>query len=244
MSTIDPGLSLLQMKTSSAEATPIQIQPKSDGAMRVLIADDHALLRRGLIELLRGVYPDWDFIQAATLQEATDQLEIQDVSLLILDLKMPGMAGVTTVQALRSKYPSLNLTVLTGSDDRAMILQCLSAGVHGYILKSAASDQLIHAVETIIAGGVYVPPLLSRVANEDEAVPALRDSAPISPNVPMTGRQLEVLKLLAEGRCTKDIARVLGLGVGTVKVHLAGVYRALGAHSRMEAVVKAGKFRD
>ena len=212
--------------------------------MRVLIADDHALLRRGLIELLRGVYPDWDFVQASTLDEATTQLDEIEVNLLILDLKMPGMAGVSTVQMLRAKYPNLNLTVLTGSDDRSMILQCLSAGVHGYILKSAASEQLVHAVETIIAGGVYVPPLLSRVAHEDEIAPMVRDTAPITPNVPMTGRQLEVLRLLAEGRCTKDIARVLGLGVGTVKVHLAGVYRALGAHSRMEAVVKAGKFRD
>lgn len=215
-----------------------------DSEMRVLIADDHSLLRRGLIELLRGVYPEWTFVQAGSLDEAIAELEAHPVNLLILDLKMPGMAGVSTVQSLRARYPTLQLSVLTGSDDRAMILQCLSAGVHGYILKSAATDQLVHAVETIMAGGVYVPPLLSRVVNDDDVAPVVRDFAPISPNVPMTGRQLEVLQLLAEGRCTKDIARVLGLGVGTVKVHLAGVYRALGAHSRMEAVVKAGKFRD
>jgi DNA-binding NarL/FixJ family response regulator len=216
----------------------------SGSKVRLLIADDHALLRRGLIELLRGVYPDWEFLQAETLEETTGMLETHSVTLLILDLKMPGMNSVSTVHALRSKYPSLNVTILTGSDDRAMILQCLSAGVHGYILKSAASEQLIQAVETILAGGIYVPPLLSHVPHEDEAVPVVRESAVISPNLPMTGRQLEVLKLLAEGRCTKDIARTLGLGIGTVKVHLAGVYRALGAHSRMEAVVKAGKFRD
>lgn len=220
------------------------INERIDSKMRVLIADDHALLRRGLIELLRGVYPDWDFVQASSLDEAITELETHPVNLLILDLKMPGMSGVSTVQSLRARYPALHLSVLTGSDDRAMILQCLSAGVHGYILKSAASDQLVHAVETIMAGGVYVPPLLSRVVNDEDVAPLARNSTAISPNVPMTGRQLEVLQLLAEGRCTKDIARVLGLGVGTVKVHLAGVYRALGAHSRMEAVVKAGKFRD
>ncbi len=212
--------------------------------MQILIADDHALLRRGLIELLHSVYPDWEFLQASTLDETTELLNVHRVGLLILDLKMPGMNSVHTIHSLRTKYPDLSVTILTGSDDRAMILQCLSAGVHGYILKSAASEQLVQAVETILAGGIYVPPLLSHVPHEDEPVMAVRENVTLSPNLPMTGRQLEVLKLLAEGRCTKDIARALGLGIGTVKVHLAGVYRALGAHSRMEAVVKAGKFHD
>jgi DNA-binding NarL/FixJ family response regulator len=213
--------------------------------MRVLIADDHALLRAGVVEFLSGVNPDWNFLQASTLEEVADHLDETSVDLLILDLKMPGMKGVASVQALRNSHPLLNIAVLTGSEDRATILECLSAGVHGYILKSAAAEQLLQAVSTILAGGVYVPPALTRVTQQaEEAPPVTLPAAPWSgPPVALTGRQLDVLRLLAEGQSTKEIARVLGLGVGTVKVHLAGVYRALGAHSRMEAVVKAGRFQ-
>ena len=216
-------------------------QPRS---VSLLVADDHALLRQGLIELLHGVYDDWTFHQAATLDETTDILDANDITMLILDLKMPGMNSVATIEQIRSRYPTVSVTILTGSDDRATILQCLKAGVHGYVLKSGASNQLVQAIETVLAGGIYVPPVLSHVANIETSHPSMLDIPAMSPSLPMTGRQVEVLKLLAEGRSTKDIARVLGLGIGTVKVHLAGVYRALGAHSRMEAVVKAGKFRN
>lgn len=218
--------------------------PAPRPSVNLLVADDHALLRQGLIELLHGVYSDWNFYQASTLDETIDVLDANDITMLILDLKMPGMNSVATIERIRSQYPTVSVTILTGSDDRATILQCLKAGVHGYVLKSGASNQLVQAVETVLAGGIYVPPLLSHVSNVDPSYPSMLDIPAMSPSLPMTGRQVEVLKLLAEGRSTKDIARVLGLGIGTVKVHLAGVYRALGAHSRMEAVVKAGKFRD
>lgn len=212
--------------------------------MRVLIADDHALLRAGVVEFLSGVNPDWSFLQANSLDEVMEHLAETTVDLLILDLKMPGMKGVASVQTLRNSHPALNIAVLTGSEDRATILECLSAGVHGYILKSAAAEQLLQAVSTILAGGVYVPPALTRVTQPTEEAPVSLPAAPWSgPPVALTGRQLDVLRLLAEGQSTKEIARMLGLGVGTVKVHLAGVYRALGAHSRMEAVVKAGRFQ-
>ncbi len=212
--------------------------------MRVLIADDHALLRAGVVEFLSGVNPDWNFLQACTLDEVVDHLDETTVDLLILDLKMPGMKGVNSVQALRTEHPALNIAVLTGSEDRATILECLSAGVHGYILKSAAAEQLLQAVSTILSGGVYVPPALTRVTQQaEEVAPPVLPTPWSGPPVALTGRQLDVLRLLAEGQSTKEIARVLGLGVGTVKVHLAGVYRALGAHSRMEAVVKAGRFQ-
>jgi DNA-binding NarL/FixJ family response regulator len=210
--------------------------------MRVLIADDHALLRTGVIEFLSGIHSDWSFIQADSLERADVILEGSKIDLLILDLNMPGMRGVASVQRLRADYPDVAIAVLTGAEDRGTILECLGAGVHGYILKSAQSEQLLQAVSTILAGGVYVPPSLTHVVQQ-----APRGSVPGSSwnSLPaaLTGRQLDVLRLLAAGQSTKEIARVLDLGVGTVKVHLAGVYRALGAHSRMEAVVKAGRFQ-
>ncbi len=234
--------------------------------MRVLIADDHALLRQGLILLMRDAHPDWVFGEAASFDETLEQLSQAPADLLLIDLHMPGMDGSRTLLALREVYPQSRVAVLTGTEDRATILDCLGAGVHGYILKSGAAATMLQAIETLLAGGVYVPAMITRVASASlpTAHPHAHDAGHAPTYVPseqaaspfpaagvaglakpggLTPRQIDVLKLLAEGRSTKDIARGLNLGLGTVKVHLAGVYRALGASNRMEAMVRAGRLK-
>lgn len=209
--------------------------------MRVVIADDHALLRESLVGFLRGAFPSWEFGQAGSLDEAKTRLTETATDLLIIDLEMPGMHGSDSLEPLRAENPDVKMAVLTATEDRTVILGCLAAGVHGYILKLDATDELLTAIRTIMDGGVYVPAALSRVIRSAGApVPALaRARAPVA--VPtLTARQQDVMTLLAEGLSTKMIARRLSLGVGTVKVHLAALYRALDVHTRMEAVVKAG----
>jgi len=208
--------------------------------MNVLVADDHALIRQGLLRLLADAHPDWQFDEAGTLDEALAVLSAKHIDLLVLDLNMPGMDGETSLHALREGYPETRIAILTGNEDRSVILECLNAGVHGYILKSDAVTQLVFAIESVLAGHVYVPPSLTRLVHTPDHVPH-PPALPPQRVAGFTPRQREVLVLLAEGRSTKDIARRLDLGVGTVKVHLAGVYRVLGAQNRMEAVVKAGK---
>jgi DNA-binding NarL/FixJ family response regulator len=207
--------------------------------MNLLVADDHALVRQGLLRLMADAHPGWQFDEAGTLDEALTILTAKPVDLLVLDLNMPGMDRETSLHALREGYPETRIAILTGNEDRSVILECLSAGVHGYILKSDAVTQLVFALESVLAGHVYVPPALTRLVHVPEQVP--HPASPPQRVAGFTPRQREVLVLLAEGRSTKDIARRLDLGVGTVKVHLAGVYRVLGAQNRMEAVVKAGK---
>jgi len=205
--------------------------------MRVLIADDHALLRQGLVELLRAVKPGWHFAEAADFASMQAAIVAASPELLILDLRMPGMAGETTLRWLRQHYPAMLIVVLSGVDDRAAILSCLDSGVHGYVLKAMESEELLAALQSVLDGHVFVPPML--------ALGVARPSAPRGDALgqKFTSRQIEVLNLLAEGRSTKDIARALNLGVGTVKVHLAAIYRILGAHNRMEAVMRAGTLR-
>jgi len=216
--------------------------------LKVLIADDHALLRQGLRQLLADKNPDYEFSEAEGFDSALEVLAASGGDLMLIDLGMPGMAGADSLRALREAHPSTKIAVLTGSDDRSTILECLGAGVHGYILKSSPMEEIQRAIATILAGGVYVAPSLTQLSfpQASKAVsPTTEASRPVAdaqgepPR--FTTRQLDVLRLLAEGRSTKDIARTLELGPGTVKIHLAAIFRTLNAHNRTEAVVLASK---
>ena len=224
--------------------------------LKVLIADDQAVLRQGLRQLLSDEGPECEFSEVDGFDSALDTLARNGGDLLLIDLGMPGMAGPDSLRALRETHPDTRIAVLTGSDDRATILECLGAGVHGYILKSSPMDEISRAIATVLAGGIYVAPSLAKV---DQA-PVSRAEAPArlyAPNLAdeadaaattdeaprFTSRQLDVLRLLTEGRSTKEIARMLDLGPGTVKIHLAAIFRALHAHNRTEAVVLASKLK-
>ena len=127
--------------------------------------------------------------------------------------------------------------MLADTDDRTAILESLGAGVNGYVLKSTTLSQLLRALETVLSGGVFAPAAL---AGAPPPPPGHTPQSEISPLLAhLTERQIEVFQLLSEGCATKTIARRLGLAVGTVKVHLAAIYRVLGAHSRIEALAKA-----
>ncbi len=206
-------------------------------SLRILIADDHALLREGFIGLLKVVNNDWEFEQAESFQDVCERLDSADFDVLVIDLQMPGMNGVESLNKLRADQPTLKIAVLTGTETRSVILECLAAGVHGYIPKSLATAELLTAVNTIVSGGVYVPAALSRLAPVPDGPAPAPAAQPLST---LTARQHDVMMLLAQGMSTKMIARHLSLGVGTVKVHLAALYRTLDVHTRMEAVIKSG----
>lgn len=207
--------------------------------MRVLVADAQFLIRQGIVSLLKDTFPDWSFLHASSLAQAIALLDAEDsgagVGLIIIDLDLPGMNGGSGIRILRQSYPALRIALLTGTDDWNTVMHCLAAGVHGYLLKADASEQLVRATQTLMSGGVYVPPLVSqRVPPMDEPL-----NAPVAAAVTgLTARQHEVLTLLLDGQSTKDIAKSLNLGIGTVKVHLGGIYRTLAVRNRAEAVAR------
>lgn len=200
--------------------------------MRVLIAHRFALVGQALIGLLNGCKLTHSFHLADSGTGIHQALHDTSADLLLIDLSLGGLDGTDGLQQLRQAFPSLRMVVLAETDDPAMVLACLAAGAHGYVLQSSTAPQLLQALEIVENGGLFAPAghtALPRQAPSARATPAA-----------LTERQRDVLRLLSGGRPTKAIARELGVAVGTVKVHLAAIYRTLGATNRVEALAKAG----
>jgi DNA-binding NarL/FixJ family response regulator len=203
----------------------------------VLVADRATLFRHGLIGLLKERRPGWSCAEAGALDELQAHLRAEPVDLVLLDLPLAGMPGAADLRRLREVFPNQKIVVLADGDDRATILECLAAGANGYVLKSSTMNQLLRAIETVLSGGVFAPAALAGVPQSLPCVARQPEARTLM--VHLTDRQIEVFNLLSEGCATKTIARRMGLAVGTVKVHLAAIYRVLGAHNRVEAIAKA-----
>jgi DNA-binding NarL/FixJ family response regulator len=201
----------------------------------VLIADRATLFRHGLLGLLKERRSGWSCAEAGVLDEVMAHLRVEPVDLVLLDLQLT-MPAVSQLRRLRELFPNQKIAVLADCDERETILECLVAGANGYILKSSTMSQLLRAMETVLSGGVSAPAAL---AGAPPAAALAREPDQARLVVHLTDRQMEVFNLLSEGCATKTIARRLGLAVGTVKVHLAAIYRVLGAHNRVEAITKA-----
>ena len=217
----------------------VRVMEKDFADIGALVADRLAFFRRGIIALLHESRPGWCLTEAGTFNELLLHLQSNNLELIFVDLDLPGMDGAEGVARLRALCPAQYIVVLADSDERETILECLASGAQGYVLKSASQSQFLRALETVLSGGVFAPASLTGVPPRAPAA-APRAEAEVQPLLAtLTERQREVLHLLAEGCATKTIARRLDLAVGTVKVHLAAIYRVLGAHSRMEAMAKA-----
>jgi DNA-binding NarL/FixJ family response regulator len=203
--------------------------------MKVLIADDHPMVRDALRRTLLLVQPDAEVHEAGDYAGALRALQGVDgpaPTLALLDLHMPGMERVDGVRRLRLAAPGATLVVASGEDDPAVIRAAMAAGAAGYLPKSESPEVLQQALRLVLGGGTYMPA---------QALADLRHGAP--PPRPdasgLTPRQMDVLRCLMRGQPNKLIARELGLTEGTVKIHIAAILRALQARNRTEAVVMA-----
>jgi len=200
--------------------------------MKILIADDHVLVLEAVQMKLRSLAATVDFIcvsDAAGLAAA----DCAALDLAVVDLGMPGTVGCGHILALRGRCPILPIIVLSACEDAAIVRRLLDAGVRGFISKTDSSDIMLAAVQLVLSGGIYVPPL---VLWSDQVPGAVPGGAGLPD---LTQRQIDVLRLLVRGHSNKVIARQLDIGEGTVKVHVAAIFRALGARNRTEAVASA-----
>jgi DNA-binding NarL/FixJ family response regulator len=204
----------------------------------VLVGGPSTLFRQGLISLLREHRPGWQLAAADSFEAVVNHLRDETPDLLLLDAQLPAMNGLAGLQKLCALIPLPRILVLADSDDRTAILECISVGARGYLTKSADPSQVLCALNTVLAGCVFAPASLTGILPRAITVRP-RPDLPRS-LAALTDRQREVFELLAQGYATKSIARRLHLAVGTVKVHLAAIYRSLNAHSRTEAMARAG----
>jgi len=198
----------------------------------IIVADDHALFRAGLRVMLQDDFPAYDVVEASDLEQALERAGVTPaIALFVIDLAMPGMNGAASIAALCDVFPDTAVAVMTGSDSRADVVAALDAGVLGFIPKTLSPEATKSAIAAVLRGETYVPARLLR---------ATEPSAPATPMMAgLTPRQQDVARLLAKDLSTEEIARELALGEQTVKVYLAGLYRALGVSNRLEALVKA-----
>ncbi|MCB1788449.1 MAG: response regulator [Chromatiaceae bacterium] len=205
--------------------------------MRVLMIDDHALFRMGLSELLerRGI----EVVAAVgDCEQGIKWVEEKTPDVVLLDMRMPTMSGLEVLQELRRRQVSMPVVILTTSREEADVVSALQSGARGYLLKDMEPDDLIKAMNDIVAGQTVVAPELTIVLAK-----AVQGEAADEPNqrslAELTPRELEILCHLAEGQSNKVIARNLGISDGTVKLHVKAILRKLDVHSRVEAAVIA-----
>jgi two-component system nitrate/nitrite response regulator NarL len=209
-------------------------------SMKFLIVDDHPVVREGLATLLRQLAPDMTVLLAECGSQGLGLTnQHPDLDLVILDLAMPGSDGFAMLHEFGRLHPQLPVIVVSSSEDPRDVRRALAAGALGYIPKSAPPRTLLAAVRFVLDGNVYVPSLLAQnpASIPDEAA----DDSARKPAVSLTGRQIDVLRLLREGRSNKEIGRTLGLSEKTVKVHVTALFRALNVANRIQAAAKADK---
>ncbi|HYD32025.1 MAG TPA: response regulator transcription factor [Azospirillaceae bacterium] len=212
--------------------------------MKILIADDHELFRDGLRHVLEQLDDTVTIVEASDYPQALSVAEAEDdIDIVLMDLAMPGMTWAEGLQALRERLPqSVPIIVLSASDDRRNVLQAVNLGAAGFIPKTSSSRVMLSALKLVLSGGVYLPPALleqslSGASGFDSAPPISAENAASF----LTPRQREVLTLLGQGKSNKEIARVLQLAEGTVKLHVTAILKALNVNNRTRAVVAASQ---
>lgn len=210
--------------------------------MKYLIVDDHALVAGALTLLLEDRDPEADVHTAATADAALELVDREgDADLLILDLSLPGVTGTELMEEIVRRQPMLKILVVSGLADQESIMRVLQLGAAGFVPKSLDTELLSSTIDFVLKGGVYIPSKLLTESQKDGFFTrtAARLKAPESTPPHLTDRQLDVLAQLAKGAPIKRICRELDLSEGTVKTHVAAIYRSFGASNRTEALIAA-----
>jgi DNA-binding NarL/FixJ family response regulator len=204
--------------------------------MKILVIDDHALVREGLSQVLKVLDENVEVLQAGTCGQGFSLAQIHhDLDLVLLDYHLPDMTGLAALAVFGQRHPELPILMLSGSANIQIMRQVLQAGAAGFVTKSSLSDELLDAVRRVLDGDVYLP-------QDIDAAFQLESMEPERERPALTQRQELVLRELLDGRSNREISQTIGISDETVKTHVAAILRHFAVQNRTQAVVAAARF--
>jgi DNA-binding NarL/FixJ family response regulator len=209
--------------------------------VKILIVDDHALVRRGMSHVVRDSFPDADVVEAGTASEAMDAMESSPVDVALVDVRMPDSDGLELLHDIKTRWPDVPVIMLTSFDHAHYVRRALAEGAAGYMLKDATPEDLEQAIKVALSGGgnVLSPKVIQNLFEAMDGTGSENGEAAHRPTSALTQRETDILALLAEGKSNRDISRALYLSEKTVKAHLAAIFRKLGVSNRTQAAMAA-----
>jgi two-component system NarL family response regulator len=208
--------------------------------MRVLLVDDHTLVRKGIASVVQQRFPEAEVYEAAGADDAVETLKGATVDVALVDVRMPTRDGLELLKEIKGTWPGVRVIMLTSFDHSRYVKAALAEGADGYMLKDASPEDLDQAIRVAMAGGgnVLSARAMRALFEEDGHAGGDDGDAPKRPDN-LTRREIDILTLLAEGRSNREISRQLFLSEKTVKAHLAAVFRKLGVTNRTQAAMAA-----
>lgn len=205
--------------------------------LKLLVVEDHGLVREGLLQTIRGLEVGTLVLGAAEAAEALEIMERNsDVDLVVLDLMLPNLNGMAFLSVLRKRHPDVPVVILSALDDAETVRRAMTRGASGFVPKSSSSESLLTALRRVLAGEVVLPP------NYRDSG-ATRRPRSLAERFGLTKGQVAVLELLIEGKSNREIADYLGLTEGTVKIHVRAIFKALNVTTRPQALLAVGKLQ-
>jgi DNA-binding NarL/FixJ family response regulator len=196
---------------------------------KILIADDHELMRRGIKDILAEVFEELRIGEAGDARQALELAQKQAWDVVLLDINMPGRSGMDVLQDLKNLYPALPVVVLSAFPEKDYAVRAFKLGASGYVCKQSASEELLAAIKKALAGGRYVTPLLG------EALAAtLAGETPVAPHELLSNRELQVLRMVALGKALKEIAAELSLSEKTIGTYRMRIAQKMGLSTNVE----------
>jgi DNA-binding NarL/FixJ family response regulator len=208
--------------------------------VRIMIVDDHALVRRGMAHVVRECFDEAEVVEAGSAEEAISAVKADAIDLALVDVRMPDTDGLDLLHSLRMGWPQMPVIMLTTFDHANYVRRALAEGAAGYLLKDATPDDLEQAIKVALSGGgnVLSPRVIQNLFESMDESTDDRE-AHRRPASALTQRETDILGLLSEGRSNRDISRALFLSEKTVKAHLAAIFRKLGVSNRTQAAMAA-----
>src|SRR3989442_8197633 len=197
--------------------------------MRILIADDHAVVRRGLKQILRDDFKKAEFVEAGNATEALDRIRKENWDIVVLDITMPGRSGLEALKEIKEARPKLPVLVLSMHPENQFAVRVLKRGASGYMTKESAPEELVGAIKKVLAGGRYVSPSLA-----EKLATYLSSDTHKPPQELLSDREFQVLRLIASGKIVSEIARELSLSVKTISTYRTRILEKMGLRYNAE----------